>query len=374
MVDHAPDWLTKDQLDTCLKAKGVDGVTEHQLERWRGERLLLRVSQIPLKYRGSSVFYPPGTCEQIVAIKELLATKRKFEHVGWELWWRGFSVGEEYWKPALQKAAKSVDRLLTIINWLALRDEKNERQDTFPDRIARSPASNIIWSRVKNRLEPERLAGIFGTLFEVATGRFTQFASPIGNESRSEHQNDVIRAFDFERSENDAILCKKLNLVGSVVPTLRDIAEALEVGNLSQELEQSPAEIAQARDDVRNALRAGMAFYEATRWIYGPRAFGLRLIAWIAKKSDRRMTAALTVVWIRLRKSRNDLLSSGEIADLARSAEKIRDDACRLQSCQACNEGLRKILSPKRIKAAFVDQPSLDRFLKEIQSARLGWS
>jgi hypothetical protein len=373
-VDHALDWLTKDQLDARLKAMGVYGITEHQLERWRGERLLPRVTQIPLEYRGSSVFYPPGTCEQIVAIKELLTTKRKFEHVGRELWWRGFPVGEEYWMPALQRAAKSVDRLLIIVSWLTRRDDKNESQDTMADRIARSSVSNIIWSRIKRRLEPERLAGITGTLFEVATGRFMQFPSAIGNESRSEHQKEVIRAFDFERSESDAILGKKLNLVSSLVPTLRDIAEALGRGTLTQELKESHAEIAQARDDVRNALRAGIAFYEASRWIYGPRAFGLRLAAWIAKKADRRMTTALTVAWIRLRKSRNDLLSSGEIADLARAAEKVRDDSLRLQSCQRCNKGLRKVLSPKRIKAAFVDQSSLDGFLKEIQSARLSSS
>jgi hypothetical protein len=371
MVDHPPDWLTKDQLDTCLKAKGVDGITEHQLERWRGEGLLPRVSQIPLGYRGSSVFYPPGTCEQIAAIKELLITKRKFEHVGWELWWRGFPVSEEYWMPALQRAAKSVDRLLTIINWHARRDEKNESQDTLADRIARSPASNTIWSRVKRRLDYARLAGVVGTLLEVAGGKFTQFAPPLQNESRSEHQKDFINALDLKRSEDDAVLGRKFKFADSLIPALRDIAETLRGGPLEQEPTSSPAEIAHARDDIRNALRAALAFYEANQWIYGPRAFGLRLAAWIAKKSDRRVMAAFIVIWIRLRKSQNHLLSSGEIADLATSAEKTRDNAKQLQLLQRRDKGLQKVLTPKRIKVALVDEPSLTRFLNEIQCARL---
>ena len=39
------------------------------------------------------------------------------------------------------------------------------------------------------------------------------------------------------------------------------------------------------RGDANDALAIGFNLHEASRWIYGDGAFGLRLAAWIARKA-----------------------------------------------------------------------------------------
>lgn len=127
-MEPPPGWLTKDALFACLEAKGVNGINDGQLARWRREGLLPRAKQVPVGYRGSIVLFPPDTCNQVVAIRALLGEKRKFEHVGWELWWQGYDVNETYWKPVLQQVATAGDRLLKLLRWQIVKDERHDRR------------------------------------------------------------------------------------------------------------------------------------------------------------------------------------------------------------------------------------------------------
>jgi hypothetical protein len=113
MPDRPSGWLSADEFQTSLRAKGGDDISPDQLERWRGEGVLPAVVQTPLKYRGSVTYYPPGYGDQAIAVRDLLRRKRKFEYVGWELWWRGerFLVDEKHWKPHLQVTAARLDRV-----------------------------------------------------------------------------------------------------------------------------------------------------------------------------------------------------------------------------------------------------------------------
>lgn len=368
--DPVEEWTTKQQLDACLKSKGIRDISLDQLERWRGAGVLPRVHQETLNYGGSITYYPPGTCQQIAAIHELLSEKHRLEYVGWELWWRGFPVDEKHWKPSLQKIAERGDRLLKILNWQIAGDEKYDRNKTTADRVVQSNEDDIILSRLRGRLKAESLASVFGTLIETATGRFNGFTPPTGTENRSEHESDSIKALDLDQSEKHKVLGQKLGLVTRLTPTLRQISKALRSGALIEGL-RSDTEIAGARDDIRNALRIALAFHEASAWIYGQQSFGLRLGAWIARKSNRLTRGAFILVWIKLRHVSNDLLSSSEIRLMADEAENIRALSEQLKTLQQNDKRFSEVLNPKTVREALRDKSSFERFLKEIQRARL---
>ena len=61
-------WETKREIRNAFEAQGL-AFSERKMERWREERLLPRVDQIPLAYRGSDVRYPPGTAAQAMRFK-----------------------------------------------------------------------------------------------------------------------------------------------------------------------------------------------------------------------------------------------------------------------------------------------------------------
>jgi hypothetical protein len=380
-VDHATEWVTADQLFARLKANGVRDVSERQLERWRGEGLLPSVRQDPLKYHGSITYYPPGYCEQVLAVDALLKEKRKFEHVGWELWLRGFPVDEKHWRPQLLKTAKKLDRHLKFVRSLIARDENSNSDKTIFDRIARFKVSNIILSRVYGRLQRGPLATVYRVLLGTVNGEFHCFEPntqgetrtddeiAAGNKQRSFDEIQTIKALDLKQSDQHAILGIKLNFTDALPLMLHDLSVALRRGTFVEALKCSELEIFNARDDIRNALRIASAFYEATQWINGQNAFGLRLGAWIAKKIDRQLISMFILGWIKLRKVSNNLLSSKDIALLADRAEKTRDQSRQIRELAQNDKRFASVFSPKRFRQAFKDKISFGQFIKEIKAA-----
>jgi hypothetical protein len=60
----------------------------------------------------------------------------------------------------------------------------------------------------------------------------------------------------------------------------------MSMGSFERAAELPANEIAQARNDLRNALLAGFFLYDGNKWDYGEGAFGLRLLAWIVRKAS----------------------------------------------------------------------------------------
>jgi hypothetical protein len=384
MVARPEGWLTEDELCARLEANGVRDVSEHQLERWRGEGLLPRVQQEPRRYRGSVVYYRPGYCEQIVAVRELLHEKRKLDYVGWELWWRGFWVDERHWRPQLQRTAKTLDWTRKHLHKIVTADENSETAETIFDHAARLKPQNILISRIRGRLEINDLATALRVFLTTASGRFEDF-EPVTkiNANLSVHADDekaarshdhsqTIVALDFSQSETDTVLGKKFNFVGSIGGILRDVATVFRDHSFIDVQQSSDVDIASAREDARNALRMGLDLWEAMHWIYGPKAFGLRLIAWLARKYDRATGATLIVILIGPRKVSTDLLSSRDIAVLADQAGRIRDQSQQLRSLAMNDKRFVSVFSPKRFRKALKDTIALRQFLREIEAARDG--
>jgi hypothetical protein len=380
-VDHATEWDTADQFFARLKANGVRDVSERQVERWRGEGLLPSVRQDPLKYHGSVTYYPPGYCEQVLAVDALLKEKRKFEHVGWELWLRRFPVDEKHWRPELLKAAKMLDRHLKFVRSLIARDENSNSDETIFDRFARSKRSNIILSWVYGRLQRGPLAIVLRVLLETANGQFDGFEPRTQGETRTDDEiatgikqrscdeTHTLYALDLNQSDKHAILGIKFKFTDALPFMLHDLSVALRRGTLVEALKCSELEIFNARNDVSNGLRIAAALYETMQWIYGSNAFGLRMAAWLAKKINRQLISMFILGWIKLRKVSNNLLSSGDIALLADKAEKIRDQSRQMRALAQTDQRFAAVFSPRRVRKAFKDKLSFGQFMKEIEAA-----
>jgi hypothetical protein len=191
-----------------------------------------------------------------------------------------------------------------------------------------------------------------------------------GEAWRSEDETLAIEALDLADSEKHEIGGQRLNLLKTLLPVLHDIFRALKSGTLKEALKCSEAEIAVARNDVRNALRLAQALREALLWIYGPTAFGLRFAAWIACKIDQKTKFQLIPIWIKLRSVSDNLLASRYIALLADQAEDLRDLSRQLRALSQ-QKRFSSILFPRRLRKGFRDPATMTALLREIKAARM---
>jgi hypothetical protein len=381
--DRLSGWLTWEALSARLAANGVDDITERQLERWRNEGVFPAVQNVPLKFQGSVTYYPPNSCEQALEIRRLLGEKDLFAYVGWELWWRGFWVGEIHWKLALEKAASQWDRYLGKLKLQIAKDEKSNSNKTIFDRAAQSNVSNIVLSRLRGRVEIENLATVFRVILETATGQFRDFEPnpqtdvrtdedvAAGRKLKSPDEIQLMHALDFVQSEADTVLGKKFQFSAALLPMLRDISTALRTGKFSDVCQYSNVEIEQARTDLRNAMKLAITLYEAKGWIYGRNAFGLRLMAWVAKKATPELKCMMILCWVKLRRVSIDLYPSAEIASLTDQVEIIRHFSQQLRQLAEIDGRFASVLTPKRIRKGLNDQIAFQRFLREIKVATM---
>jgi hypothetical protein len=325
------------------------------------------VEQVPSAYYGSAVFYPAGTCAQIAAAARLFREKNRINYVGRMLWWEGFPVDERYWKPDLISLAGWADR---VCGWIApLMDREGDNQRTLPERLSDAGHSDIILSRVRPRLEGNELASVLRVALDTASGCFTRFEEPERDSKGRERSFDetaIVRGLDLAASGTHSIFGHRLRLKEEIEGALKAAARAIRTTSFSDVATGREEIIFAARNDVRNALRMELALYEACEWVYGRQAFGLRLVAWIAKKRPTTMIGIMILGFAQLRRASNQLLSSEEIAALADTAEAAQRDSQQLQSLWKSDKRFRHIFAPKRIRAAFRDRPSYDRWIREV--------
>ncbi len=178
----------------------------------------------------------------------------------------------------------------------------------------------------------------------------------------------IIRAFDLGNAEAQAVVEKKLNLVERLPSGLVHVSTAMSMADFASIADAPAEELARARDDTNNALAIGLNLYEASRWIYGDGAFGLRLIAWIARKTPDVLVDTTTLLMFRLRQIPGAILPSDEIAELAQQARKVWLYSKRHEWHWRNHPSFSKILHPKRIKSAFADEIALKQWQGELNA------
>jgi hypothetical protein len=100
-------WLSEADLIACAAQHEPDQVvTRRQLERWRKNDLIPRPKKRSLgRARGFRSAYPPGTCEQLVALIHVHRTERRLHCVRFALWCQGFPIPREAVKKTLDELA-----------------------------------------------------------------------------------------------------------------------------------------------------------------------------------------------------------------------------------------------------------------------------
>jgi hypothetical protein len=150
--------------------------------------------------------------------------------------------------------------------------------------------------------------------------------------------------------------------------SLENVSKAISTGRFEAIADAPAEEIAKARDDAKNGLLIGLYLHEANRWIYGDEAFGLRFIAWIARKAPDPVIDGMALLMFRFRQVPGAILPSDKIAELARQAREV----CLLSKCHEWywrnDPRFSKILHPKRIKLAFADEIALKQWQRELNA------
>jgi hypothetical protein len=291
IMESAPAWETREDINAAVRAAGLEEPSSFQLERWRNAHLLPPARQLPDAYHGSRVEYPPGTARQTTRLMELLRDNETFKYVGWELWWEGFEVGEGHWKPTLERAAAAGDlgiKMLKPLLALWRRGEADEDETVF-EKIQRQIPASALAPQIARRLSAPQMAAYLRILAHVAGGKFSKFDDEPHPESLSEYEI-VVSGFDIENSGDyeggppgksrpkpDEVFGQHMNFIQVLPDVLRVIAKTLRRNSLSDALKLPLDELLAARDDVCHASTMSRDFFEATKWIYGNRAFGMRL-------------------------------------------------------------------------------------------------
>jgi hypothetical protein len=366
-LDRSGRWETQAEVDACLAETSV---TKDQVVRWRREGLLPKEVEQDSAYHGSVVRFPIGTCAQIRAAKALFKEKNRVDYVGLGLWRQGFPVNDDYWRPRLRRAGWVADKAARILPGLIDRFDRSSSASTFSEAAADklSQGRNIVLSRIKGRVRIDRLPAFVQTMEEVSRGDFVDFGHVVAGEEEMSGRATTIDALDLQPSERDSILGRRLNLLALLPAGLENVSTAISMGHFEAIADAPAEEVAKARDDARNGLLIGLYLYEANRWIYGDGAFGLRFIAWIARKAPDPVIDGMTLLMFRLRQVPGAILPSDKIAEMTENARKVCLYSKRHEWYWRNDPRFSKILDPKRIKLAFADEIALKRWHSELNA------
>jgi hypothetical protein len=374
-------WEVREDINAAARAKGVKEPSLFQLERWRRAKLLPPVRPD----HGSIVEYPLGTARQAARLMELLRDKETFEHVGWELWWEGFEVGKEYWEPKLKEAAATGDLGIRKLKpLLALWRSGGGDEDKTPfEKLQRQIPASMLALQITRRLKAAEMAAFLRILAHVGGGKFSIFDDEPHPESLSEYEI-AVSGLDIENGGNyekgppgksepkpDQAFGKDMNFIQVLPDVFRAMARTLRRNTLSDALKLPPEELLAARDDVRGALWIARDFYEATKWIYGNRAFGLRLAAWLSRSAASQRVSLVLGFALLKRSGHHPFLSSDQIATLAQKAATAKRDNLRLREIAENDPRLAALITPKALRRAFSNSNEFETFRRKIIAVRM---
>ncbi len=203
---------------------------------------------------------------------------------------------------------------------------------------------------------------------EVGRGDFVGFGHVVAGEEEISGRATTVDALDLQPSGRDSILGDKLNLPQLLPTGLDNMSKAISMGHFAAIADAPAEEIARARDDARNGVLIGFYLYEANRWIYGDGAFGLRLLAWIARKAPDPMIDGMTLLMFRLRQVPDAILPSDKIAEMAKQARDVYIRSKAHEWFWRNDPRFSEILDPKRIKSARADEIALNRWRRELDA------
>lgn len=359
------NWIT--QAEFLTESKRLGGTpTDDQLERWRGKGLLPKVLQTPTldaanHPAGSTVQQLDWAARQAVAVERAVLKTRSLEKAGAILWLAGFEVDERYWRPGLG----FIDQMSRRVGRLMLKFLDSDDLAGSPgEHTAKARTMRGVWHKVARRTGEDGTARFVDLAATIVSGRFSGFESPTTDLDKSDSRL-AEHALGFDEGEADHVNGHRLNLKAD----LETILTALSVSWVSDSWNDfSVREIAQGREDARNALKVAHCTHEATAWIYGRGSFGLRIVRTLSRFAEITLMQALAISFARLRRRSTRIPSSDEIASLATDAEKVWLLSMRLKAFHEQGGKAAQIITPNRLKSALTDSVSHQNLLRELAS------
>jgi hypothetical protein len=168
----------------------------------------------------------------------------------------------------------------------------------------------------------------------------------------------------------DRIFGRDLNLVSTLRYVFRDMSAMLRKHSLSDVLAFPIDEVRSARDDIRRTLEIGTNLYDCGEWIFGPGAFGLRIMPWLARRPASQR-ANVILGFALLRRSNHPFLTSAEITALTDQSAQARSDLVKLKQLAEVNSKLARVITPKGLRRAFSSFDEFERFRSSVAAATI---
>jgi hypothetical protein len=363
----ADDWISDEAFRAELARIGCHA-TDGQLEDWRGDGLIRpRPIQKPSNYNGSEVWHAPTEAGQALAIQRVLAAKNRKGFAGEVLWSAGYEVDERYWRDSVRKADALFQRGARIARRVQHLLDRAGHDRTFGDIVAPMTGLKGALHKMTRRLSDDEQSRAANLALEVVGGEFVAGDLSATDVEIVKNTNLLESVFGFENADKQVVLGATLNLKDC----LSDVLEAIAGMQAETDaLSLSDEEIFQARDDLRNAMKVIVCFYEGLAWISGVNAFALRFANFMVLHQSGPLIFMLTCGFARLRR-KNALLSSGEIAIMARQSEGIWLISTYYKDLAYHRPEIEHLIGRERIKAAVKDSVQLKNWVKQLSQESL---
>lgn len=316
MTDENSDcWLTADQVQQALKAKGI-AIPHSRLDRQRTEGLLP-----PARRRGRGqgrgrgpAQYPLTTPDQAAALHGLLKSDRNIKRAGWKLWLSGFQVAPEFWFDELHRTAEIWDEAVPRVL-----DNLDDDGGGFADvaaKIFRLSEVEAVLKNARKSLGQTRFEEFLHNSLSIGVGAFTDISASqdaADPDRRSASRNldlglGLATARDLRMADGTRFLD------GDFTPVLAAIAVSLGESSMGQTLLASPEhELLAARNEIAFLFRL-------IDRLWG-RSVGPEPVKSPLSKAARNLSgmsphvqAAMILIWLRYRKSPDVIESVNTLA------------------------------------------------------------
>jgi len=365
-----PGFVTKSELFSAFEEAGVS-ISDHRLERWRSWSLLPAVLKPGKGYPGGSVvFYPETTIDQAIEANRIFSIKRNKHFVGFELWWRGFDVDEKYWRLVIEGCSEPLPRFRRKIMRLLFAAKENDEvadkvYSEYPKRIAPKP----VKQNARN-ISQEDFSDAIITLLKVLASKKDDPENLLVLDEADQRSRAIQNFLGFSQSGTDKVLSQKLHVTPSIISALKAIASVRVFPKIDHAFFQGEnfQRFLSAKNDVRGILEIARNMHEALSWIYGPRAFGLKVARWFHDNAPPASKAELALLWMCAREEfPEEFYSSELISDMLANSRDIVWLSAQLRAAIQSSMQLTAICTPKKLKKAFSNEDELAVFCAELR-------
>ncbi len=340
-------------------------MSRDQLQRWHGRDLLPRPRQESRGRKGSEVFYPPGTGNQLLVLLELKRQHPKsLAKVGWGLWWRGFPVPDrharEFIVALLERNRKLLGELVTP------EGELTEKAESALDQAVEAKIDSGAIRRARRRVGKLEFDGFMQSLLLVGSGH-----------------TEMVKTEDLEVLEHgmamDRARTDKLPSTGQSWLERSDLRMDFEqIGALNDPTAQlaavdaaSDEQLCRARDTAKLFLPTIVNIASVLGDLYDPSAFGYaaygKVFAELGDTPDGQ--AFVTVVFTTMTAAG---FAEGIESTTSQNLESERL-AARHEALIALREAvpeLKPVISNRRLVAAGKDPAKAEKLQRDIAEVR----